>query len=84
MFGGIAAASKASAAGKAKEKTPARVAKTGAKKPAQARSKRGEAAIKVAARTKTAGKNGAPSGKSKDRDKYSKASSPALLVSQAR
>jgi membrane-bound lytic murein transglycosylase D len=84
MFGGIAAASKASAADKAKEKTPARVAKTGAKKPAQARSKKGEAAIKVAARTKTAGKNGAPSGKSKDRDKYSKASSPALLVSQAR
>ncbi len=84
MFGGIAATSKASAAGKPKEKTPARVAKTGAQKPAQARSKKGEAAVKVAARTKTAGKNGAPSGKSKDRDKYSKASSPALQMSQAR
>ncbi len=84
MFGRLASASKTSAAGKAREKTPARVAKTGAKKPAQARSKKGEAAIKVASRSKTAGKNGGPSGKSKDRDKYSKARSPALLVSQAR
>jgi Transglycosylase SLT domain len=84
MFGGIGASSRAGAAGKAKVRTPARVAKTGAKKPAQARSRKGEAAIKVAARNKTAGKNGATSGKSREKDKYSKARAPALVVSQAR
>ncbi len=84
MFGGLATASKASPAGQAKEKTPARVAKSGAKKPAQASSKKGEPALKVATRSKTPGKNGVPAAKSKDRDKYSKAKSPALLVSQAR
>ncbi len=84
MFGGLAAAPQASAAGRAKEKTPARVARTGAKKPAPAGSRKGEASVKVAARTKAGGKNGAPANKPKDRDKYSKAKSPALQVSQVR
>ena len=84
MFGGIAASSKAGPAGKAKEKTQAKVAKTGTKKPAQARSRKGEAGVKVAAKNKTQGKNGASSGKSKEKDKYSKSKSPALVVSQAR
>ncbi|MGA8571740.1 MAG: transglycosylase SLT domain-containing protein [Desulfobaccales bacterium] len=84
MFGGIAASSKAGHAGKTKEKTPAKVAKTGAKKPELARSRKGAPAVKVAAKNKTQGKNGASSGKSKDKDKYSKAKSPALMVSQAR
>ncbi len=84
MFGGIAASSKAGHAGKTKEKTPAKVAKTGTKKPELARSRKGAPAVKVAAKNKTQGKNGASSGKSKDKDKYSKAKSPALMVSQAR
>ncbi|MGP8051493.1 MAG: transglycosylase SLT domain-containing protein [Desulfobaccales bacterium] len=84
MFGGLAAAPQASAAGRAKEKTPARVARTGAKKPAPAGSRKGEASVKVAARTKAGGKIGAPANRPKDRDKYSKAKSPALQVSQVR
>ncbi|MGB8871847.1 MAG: transglycosylase SLT domain-containing protein [Desulfobaccales bacterium] len=84
MFGGIAASSKAGHAGKTKEKTPAKVAKTGTKKPELARSRKGAPAVKVAAKNKTQGKNGASSGKSKEKDKYSKSKSPALVVSQAR
>jgi membrane-bound lytic murein transglycosylase D len=84
MLGGLAMASRESSAGQAKEKASARVARTGAKKAAPARTKKGEPALKVATRSKTAWKNPTPAVKSKERDKYSRAKSPAMVVSQAR
>ena len=57
MFGGVAAASKHSAAGKTKGKTQT-VAKSGSKKPVEANlTKKGEPAAKATAKTKIAKKS---------------------------